>query len=112
MTKVNTGLAESENDKIENFIVLSSNKNIYEGQKRMRNKEIIDKIFIRGLQELDKDDTLNPVEIKIGKDKILRDLQKYQEENYTYIICIYICVSVCVYIYIYIYTYIYKYIYI
>ena len=106
MTKVNTGLAESENDKIENFIVLSSNKNIYEGQKRMRNKEIIDKIFIRGLQELDKDDTLNPVEIKIGKDKILRDLQKYQEENYTYIICIYICVSVCVYIYIYIYIYI------
>ena len=90
MTKVNTGLAESENDKIENFIVLSSNKNIYEGQKRMRNKEIFDKIFIRGLQELDKDDTLNPVEIKIGKDKILRDLQKYQEENYTYIICIYI----------------------
>ena len=96
MTKVNTGLAESENDKIENFIVLSSNKNIYEGQKRMRNKEIFDKIFIRGLQELDKDDTLNPVEIKIGKDKILRDLQKYQEENYTYIICIYIYVSVCV----------------
>ena len=50
----------------------------------MRNEEIIDTIFIRGLENFDKYDRLNPIEIKIEEDKILRNLQKYFSESYIY----------------------------
>ena len=45
-------------------------------------KKIIDAIFIRGLQSFDKYDILNPIEIKIEEDRILRNLQKYHNKNY------------------------------
>ena len=41
----------------------------------MRDKEIIDTIFIRGLQNFEKYDILNPIEIKIDRDRLLRNLQ-------------------------------------
>ena len=50
----------------------------------MRDKEIIDTIFIRRLQNFEKDDILNPIEIKIDKDRLLRNLQKYLKKNCIY----------------------------
>ena len=50
----------------------------------MRSKEIIDKIFIRGLQNFAKYDSLNPIEIKIEWNKILANLHKYEKGNYKY----------------------------
>ena len=50
----------------------------------MRNKEIVDTFFIRGLQNFDKHDTLNLIHTKIEEDKILRNLQKYRTESYIY----------------------------
>ena len=41
----------------------------------MRDKEIIDTIFIRGLQNFEKYDILNPIEIKIDRDRLLRNVQ-------------------------------------
>ena len=40
-------------------------QNKYIRHKRMRNKEIVDTIFIKGLQNFDKSDKLNPLESKI-----------------------------------------------
>ena len=50
----------------------------------MRDKEIIDTIFIRGLQNFEKYDILNPIEIKIDRDRLLRNFQKYLKKNYKY----------------------------
>ena len=50
----------------------------------MRNKETVDSIFINGLQNFDKCDTLNHIEIKIEEDKILRNLQEYHSGNIIY----------------------------
>lgn len=50
----------------------------------MRSKEIIYTIFIRGLQNFENYDSLNPIEIKIKGNKILTNLHKYQKENGEY----------------------------
>lgn len=65
LTKLNRDSAEFEDNEIENFAILSSKRNKYTGRKRMRNKEIVDTIFIKGLQNFDKNDKLNPLESKI-----------------------------------------------
>ena len=49
LSKLYGRLAELNENKIENFAILSSMKNKYIGQKKMRNKEIVDTIFITGL---------------------------------------------------------------
>ena len=48
----------------------------------MRDRETIDTIFIKGLQNFDKYDIINPTEIKIEEDKFLKNLQKYFNKNY------------------------------
>ena len=51
----------------------------------MRDKEIIDtNFFTTGLQNFEKYDVLSPIEIKIDKDRLLRNLQKYLKKNYIY----------------------------
>ena len=40
----------------------------------MRNKEIVNTIFIRGLKKFDKYNTLNPIEIKKEEEKVLGNL--------------------------------------
>ena len=84
MTNLNRESAESEKNKSENFAILSSKKDKYIGQKRKRNKETVDTVLIRGLQNFDKYGTLNPIEIKTEEDRILRNFPKYCSESYIY----------------------------
>ena len=57
LTKLNRDSAEFEDNEIENFAILSSKRNKYSGQKRMRNKEIVDTILMKELKNFDKYDT-------------------------------------------------------
>lgn len=43
----------------------------------MIDKEMVEAIFMRGLQNFDKFEILSLIEIKIEEDKILNKLQKY-----------------------------------
>ena len=47
----------------------------------MRDREIIDTIFIRGLPNFDKSDIINAIEIKIEESNFLKKLQKYPHKN-------------------------------
>ena len=46
-TRLNVKLTNIEKSKIENFAIMTSKKQKYIGQKRMRIKKIIDTIFIK-----------------------------------------------------------------
>ena len=50
----------------------------------MKNKEIIDTSFIRGLQNFDNYDSLNPIEIKIEWNSNLEYLHKSKNWNYKF----------------------------
>lgn len=50
----------------------------------MIDKEMVEAIFMRGLQNFDKYEILSLIEIKIEEDKILNKLQKDQGGNCTY----------------------------
>lgn len=73
-----------EKNKIENTGILSIKRQEYIGQKRMRSKEIIETIFIRGVQNFDDYDSLNPIETKIDSNKFLTNLNRYEKRNYKY----------------------------
>ena len=68
-----------EKNKIENTGILSIKRQEYIGQKRMRSKEIIETIFIRGVQNFDDYDSLNPIETKIDSNKFLTNLNRYEK---------------------------------
>ena len=59
MTKLNGKSPELERNKTESsFAILIGKEDKHIGQRRMRDKEIIDTIFVRGLQNFDKYDIL------------------------------------------------------
>ena len=59
LTKLNGKSPELERNKTESsFAILISKEDKHIGQRRMRDKEIIDTIFVRGLQNFDKYDIL------------------------------------------------------
>ena len=76
-TKLNSKLPELNRNKLENFTILISKKDKHVGQKRMRDREIIDTIFIGGLPNFDTSDIINPIEIKIEEANFFKKLQKY-----------------------------------
>ena len=62
------------NNKINNFGILVTTKNKQRGKKRKMPKEIIDNIFINGLQSYGKYEKLNPLEISIKSNTVITDL--------------------------------------
>ena len=80
LAKVTGNFFFTKSNKIKHFGILSTKKeekNVC--QKRSMSDEIIDIILISGLQLFDKYHNLNPIEIKINKNKILADLKSYQK---------------------------------
>ena len=48
--------------------------------------ELIDTIHIKGLQQLDQYDQLNPVQITIKSNKIIADLARYKNLKYRFMV--------------------------
>ena len=48
--------------------------------------ELIDTIHIKGLQQLDQYDQLNPVQITIESNKIIADLARYKNLKYRFMV--------------------------
>ena len=48
--------------------------------------ELIDTIHIKGLQQLDQYDQLNPVQITIESNKIIADLARYKNLKYCFMV--------------------------
>lgn len=48
----------------------------------MWSKDIVNSVFIKGVQDSDNDETLTPVEFKMEQDKILRIIKKYNNRHY------------------------------
>ena len=84
LTKLNSKSPELEGNKIESFTILISKKGKFIGHRRIRDRQIIDTVFIRELQNFDKYDIPNPIEIKKEEDRLSRNLQKYHNKNYIY----------------------------
>ena len=51
----------------------------------MRSKEIVDTIFIKGVHNFDNYGMLNPTEVKLKQDKLLRFVEKYNNKGFIYI---------------------------
>ena len=64
-------------NKVKNIGILAKTKEKRIGQKRGISFEIIVTIIIRGLQQFDKYNKSNAIEIKIDGNKIIVDLAKY-----------------------------------
>lgn len=73
-SKLNDELAKKKEKKKK---TLSTKWQKYIGQKGMRNKEVVETIYIRGLPNFNNYYTFNQVEIKIDANKILSNLYKY-----------------------------------
>lgn len=73
-------------NKVKNIGILAKTKEKRIGQKRGISFEIIVTIIIRGLQQFDKYNKSNAIEIKIDGNKIIVDLAKYRKFNYCFLI--------------------------
>lgn len=73
-------------NKVKNIGILAKTKEKRIGQKRGISFEIIVTIIIRGLQQFDKYNKSNAIEIKIDGNKIIVDLAKYRKFNYRFLI--------------------------
>ena len=73
-------------NKVKNIGILAKTKEKRIGQKRGISVEIIVTIIIRGLQQFDKYNKSNAIEIKIDGNKIIVDLAKYRKFNYRFLI--------------------------
>ena len=82
MVQVLDANINTTNNKINNFGILVTTKNKQRGKKRKMPKEIIDNIFINGLQSYGKYEKLNPLEISIKSNTVITDLNWYK--NYKY----------------------------
>ena len=51
--------------------------------KKRKMQEPLDSLFVRGQQDFDLYEQLNPVEIKITDDAIINKLNKYKQIRYT-----------------------------
>ena len=67
------------NNKILNFGLLRSAKNCFVGQK-YKTKEIIDIVRVPGLQ-VESENYLNPVNISMTSNELLKKLEKYKQIN-------------------------------
>ena len=65
-------------NKVKTLGILAIKKEQRIGQRAMSYK-IIDITIVRGLQQFDQYNKLNPIEIKIDRNKIVADLAKYQK---------------------------------
>ena len=65
---------------IKYFKILYTKKETVVSQKGAMNCSVIDRIHITGMQNFDKSKKLNPVEIKIDGNQILKILQRYQKD--------------------------------
>lgn len=73
-------------NKVKNIGILAKTKEKRIGQKRGISFEIIVTIIIRGLQQFDKYNKSNAIEIKIDGNKIIVDLAKYRKFDYRFLI--------------------------
>ena len=72
------------NNKILNFGLLRSNKNRFVGQK-YKMKEIIDIVRVLGLQ-VESENYLNPINISMNSNKLLKKLEKYKKNKYRFVL--------------------------
>ena len=71
----NVTIKKIEN-KINNFSILSENKNKRIGEKRQMSL-VVDEILISGLQDFERYHKLNPIDVKINDNQITPSLSKY-----------------------------------
>ena len=64
-------------NKINNFGILSENKNKKIGEKRQMS-HVVDKILISGLQDFEQYHKLNPIDITIDDSQVILSLSKYR----------------------------------
>ena len=72
------------NNKILNFGLLRSDKNRFLGQK-YEMKEIIDIVRVLGLQ-VESENYLNPINISMNSNKLLKKLEKYKKNKYQFVL--------------------------
>ena len=72
------------NNKILNFGLLRSDKNRFVGQK-YKMKEIIDIVRVLGLQ-VESENYLNPINISMNSNKLLKKLEKYKKNKYRFVL--------------------------
>ena len=64
-------------NKINNFGILSENKNKKIGEQRQMS-HVVDKILISGLQDFEQYHKLNPIDITIDDSQVILSLSKYR----------------------------------
>ena len=75
-TKSENVIINKIENKINNFSILSENKNKKLGEKRQMSR-VVDEILISGLQDFEKYHKLNLIDIKINDSQIISSLSKY-----------------------------------
>ena len=78
LAKLNNITICATSKKIKHFAILSIKNETAIGQKRSIRYDSVDTIYIRGVQDFDKYEKLSLIEIIIEGNKILRDLERYQ----------------------------------
>ena len=77
---------KNECDNVLNFAILCARKNKTVGEKRTISQEIIDTIYVLGLQNFVNCGRLNPIKVALDSNNIIERLSNYKRFKYRFLI--------------------------